>query len=129
MTRCFFLSSVAALGLAVAGCERSATSSGGEAKTEARKPHSEVHDSAAVVVKTKSGVPMVYILGGQFTMGSDRGEVDELPAHRVQLNAFLMDQSEVTHEMFAKVQLPDPSHWQDSPNKPVERVRWRDAKQ
>ena len=31
--------------------------------------------------------------------------------------------------MFRKAQLPDPSHWQDNPKKPVERVRWRDAKQ
>ncbi|MEO6184155.1 MAG: formylglycine-generating enzyme family protein, partial [Verrucomicrobiota bacterium] len=28
-----------------------------------------------------------------------------------------------------KVQLPNPSHWQESLKKPVERVRWRDAKQ
>ena len=31
--------------------------------------------------------------------------------------------------MFTKAQLPDPSHWQDTPKMPVERVRWRDAKQ
>jgi formylglycine-generating enzyme required for sulfatase activity len=62
-------------------------------------------------------------------MGNDHGEADERPAHRVKLSAFLMDEFEVTHELFTKVQLPDPSHWQDSPNKPVERVRWRDAKQ
>ena len=31
-------------------------------------------------------------------------------------------------QQFAKAQLPNPSHWQDSPQKPVERVRWRDAK-
>jgi len=31
--------------------------------------------------------------------------------------------------MFTKVQLPNPSHWQDNPKKPVERIRWRDAKQ
>jgi formylglycine-generating enzyme required for sulfatase activity len=30
--------------------------------------------------------------------------------------------------MFTKAQLPNPSHWQDNPKKPVERVRWRDAK-
>ena len=47
----------------------------------------------------------------------------------VRLSAFFMDKFEVTQEMFAKVQLPNPSHWQDSPQKPVERVRWRDAKQ
>ena len=40
-----------------------------------------------------------------------------------------MDKFEVTHEMFTKAQLPNPSHWQDNPKKPVERVRWRDAKQ
>ncbi len=61
-------------------------------------------------------------------MGTDRGNPDEAPAHKVKVSPFWMDKFEVTHEMFAKVQLPDPSHWQDTPGKPVERVRWRDAK-
>jgi formylglycine-generating enzyme required for sulfatase activity len=82
-----------------------------------------------VAVLTKSGVPMVYLPGGEFEMGTDRGSPDEAPAHRVRLSPFLMDTCEVTHELFAKVQLPNPSHWQDNPRKPVERVRWRDAKQ
>ena len=72
---------------------------------------------------------MVYLPGGEFLMGSVQGRADETPAHKVQVSAFLIDKFEVTHEMFAKVQLPDPSHWQDNPRKPVERVRWRDAKQ
>jgi formylglycine-generating enzyme required for sulfatase activity len=72
---------------------------------------------------------MVCLPGGTFLMGNDRDNPDEAPAHKVQLSAFLMDKFEVTHEMFAKVQLPNPSHWQDNPKKPVERVRWRDAKQ
>jgi formylglycine-generating enzyme required for sulfatase activity len=80
-------------------------------------------------VVTKSGVPMIYLPGGEFTMGSDRGSADEAPAHRVRLSPFLMDTFEVSHDLFAKVQLPNPSHWQDHPRKPVERVRWRDAKQ
>ena len=62
-------------------------------------------------------------------MGNDHGNADEAPAHKVKLNAYWMDKFEVTHAMFAKVQLPDPSHWQDNPAKPVEQVRWRDAKQ
>ena len=78
---------------------------------------------------SKSGVEMVFLPGGEFVMGDDRGNPDEGPAHRVKLSPFAMDKFEVTHAMFAKVQLPDPSHWQDSPRKPVERVRWRDAKQ
>jgi formylglycine-generating enzyme required for sulfatase activity len=72
---------------------------------------------------------MVFIPGGSFTMGANGGGEDEGPAHKVQLTAFAMDKFPVTHEMFAKVQLPNPSHWQDNPKKPVERVRWRDAKQ
>ena len=71
---------------------------------------------------------MVYLPGGEFIMGSDQGNPDEAPAHKVGLSAFLMDKFEVTQEMFKQVQLPNPSHWQESPRKPVERVRWRDAK-
>ena len=39
-----------------------------------------------------------------------------------------MDQFEVTHDLFVKAQLPNPSRWQDASRKPVERVRWREAK-
>ena len=86
-------------------------------------------DTGPVEIVTRSGVEMVYLPGGEFLMGSDQGEPDEKPVHKVKLTAFLMDKYEVTHEMFAKVQLPDPSHWSDNPKNPVERVRWRDAKQ
>jgi formylglycine-generating enzyme required for sulfatase activity len=72
---------------------------------------------------------MVSLPAGEFLMGSDRANADEAPAHKVKVSAFLIDKFEVTHEMFAKAQLPNPSHWQDNPRKPVERVRWRDAKQ
>ncbi len=84
--------------------------------------------SAPTAVVTASGVDMVFLPGGTFKMGSDRGNPDEAPAHPVKLTAFLMDTTEVTHEMFATAQLPNPSHWQDNAKNPVERVRWRDAK-
>ena len=79
-------------------------------------------------VKTRSGVGMVFLPGGTFVMGSDKESPDEGPAHEVTIGSFMIDQTEVTHAMFEKVQLPNPSHWQDDPNKPVEQVRWRDAK-
>lgn len=85
--------------------------------------------TAANDIVTKSGIEMVYLPGGEFSMGSAQGSPDEAPPHKVQVGAFLMDKFEVTREMFTKVQLPNPSRWQDSPKKPVERVRWRDAKQ
>ena len=84
--------------------------------------------SGPVAITTKSGVAMVYLPGGEFLMGNDQGNPDEAPAHKVTLTAFLMDQFEVTHERYAAAQMPNPSHWQDNPQKPVEKFRWRDAK-
>jgi formylglycine-generating enzyme required for sulfatase activity len=79
-------------------------------------------------VVSKSGVEMIALPGGRFTMGTSDATPDEAPPHQVSVSAFLMDKFEVTHEMFAAAQLPDPSHWQENPKTPVERVRWRDAK-
>ena len=71
---------------------------------------------------------MIHLAGGNFTMGSDKESADEKPAHEVRISAFLIDAHEVTHEMFAKAELPNPSHWQEHPQMPVEQVRWRDAR-
>lgn len=81
-----------------------------------------------VEIKTQSGVTMIYLAGGSFTMGADKGSPDERPAHKITLSPFLIDKTEVTHAMFRDAQLPNPSHWQDDPNKPVESLRWSDAK-
>ncbi|WP_232835005.1 formylglycine-generating enzyme family protein [Pleomorphovibrio marinus] len=58
--------------------------------------------------ETKEKVPvshenMVWIEGGEFMMGStdDRGRKDELPAHRVKVDGFWMDETEVTNAQFA----------------------------
>ncbi len=45
---------------------------------------------------------MVYIPAGEFMMGDDNGEDDEKPAHRVRVNAFYLDQYEVTVAQFRK---------------------------
>jgi formylglycine-generating enzyme required for sulfatase activity len=86
------------------------------------------NDKSNTEISTKSGVAMVYVPAGQFTMGSDQGNPDEAPPHKVSVTAFLMDKYPVTHEMYVKAQVPNPSHWQENPKNPVERVRWRDAK-
>ena len=79
-------------------------------------------------ITTASGVLMIVAPAGSFKMGSDDHEADERPRHEVSLGTFLMDQFEVTHDLFVKAQLPNPSRWQDDSRKPVERVRWREAK-
>jgi formylglycine-generating enzyme required for sulfatase activity len=47
---------------------------------------------------------MVWIPGGEFTMGtdSDLGWPDEKPAHRVRVSGFWMDETEVTNAQFRK---------------------------
>lgn len=82
--------------------------------------------SGAVEFATASGVPMVYLPGGRFTMGSSEGNADEAPPHDVSISALAIDKFPVTQEMYVKVQLPNPSHWQGA-RLPIERVRWRDA--
>jgi len=105
---------LASLSVELAGCRQAdSASAGGE------QPHAVV---------TKSGVEMIRLPGGEFVMGTSDGTPEEGPPHKVRLSPFLMDKFDVTHEMFVKVQLPDPSHWQENPRGPVERVRWRDAK-
>jgi len=110
----------------LSGCEKAGTTS--QSQTQSSQP-AKVSATAPVEFTTKSGVEMVYLPGGEFTMGNNRGNPDEAPAHRVKVSDFAMDKYEVSHEQFIKAQLPNPSHWQDNPKKPVERVRWRDAKQ
>jgi formylglycine-generating enzyme required for sulfatase activity len=122
-----FLALAAVAGLLTA-CEKTGSNAANENKSAGGGTDAQASASQPVPVTTKSGVEMVYLPGGEFIMGSDRGNADEAPAHKVTVSPFLMDKFEVTHEQFAKAQLPNPSHWQDSPQRPVERVRWRDAK-
>ena len=123
-TPCFL--ALAAISAFLAACDKPASDSQGGMKSDA---HPKAGATAPIEIVTKSGVEMVHLPGGGFMMGSAQGSPDEAPPHKVTVSAFAMDTFEVTHEMFTKVQLPNPSHWQDSPKKPVERVRWRDAKQ
>ena len=83
-------------------------------------------DVAPVEITTPSGAAMILLPGGEFTMGSASGADDESPPHRVTISAFVMDKFEVTQEMYAALEIPDPSHFKD-PKRPVEQVRWSDA--
>jgi len=49
-----------------------------------------------------AGMTLVYVPAGEFTMGSDFGEMNEAPVHKVNLDAFWIDQTEVTNAMYAK---------------------------
>jgi formylglycine-generating enzyme required for sulfatase activity len=90
----------------------------------------------------KDGMTLLYVPAGEFTMGSDNGELDEKPVHNVYLDAFWIDKTEVTNAMFAKcVQdgacnqpssrvytLDDDFGNSEFDNYPVINVSWNDAK-
>lgn len=52
-------------------------------------------------VSAQDGMVMVYVPPGEFTMGSDDCNSDERPVHTVNLDAYWIDQTEVTNAQFA----------------------------
>ena len=83
---------------------------------------------SAVEITTQSGIEMVLVPGGEFTMGSTKSSPDEGPLHKVMVSEFAMDKFEVTQRQFALLELPDPSQFKDDSGKrPVEQIRWSDA--
>ena len=53
-------------------------------------------------VRPADGMVMMYVPEGEFLMGSNVGGPDEQPVHAVYLDAFWIDQTEVTNAMFAE---------------------------
>ena len=74
--------------------------------------------------KAESGVEMVLIPGGRFTMG-DENEIDAKP-HQVVVSSFYIDKHLVTQAEYQTVCGKNPSRWKAGTN-PVEQVRWSDA--
>lgn len=77
---------------------------------------------------------MVLIPAGSFLMGSEEGETDERPVHKVYLDAFYIDSAEVTCARYRRFlsetgylphQLWNPEY--DRPEDPVVGVSWYDA--
>ena len=68
----------------------------GAAATRANAPH------PPAAITGRDGAPMVLVPAGEFTMGSDEGDDDEQPVHRVVLDSFYLDTFEVTNGRFAK---------------------------
>lgn len=80
---------------------------------------------------------MVLIPEGEFIMGSDAGREDEAPAHTVYVDAFWIDQFEVTNSAYLhflqETDTQPPRYWKNGcyPSGqaiyPVVGVRWKDA--
>ncbi len=78
---------------------------------------------------------MVQIPAGSFLMGSDRGQDNECPIHRVTLDAFSLAATQVTNAEFARflqsTNSATPPFWTDPnfshPDQPVVAVSWFEA--
>ncbi len=55
-----------------------------------------------VILWERDGKEMVYIPGGEFSMGSDEGNENESPRHKVCLDAFYIDRYPVTNEDYKR---------------------------
>src|SRR5690242_5474818 len=65
----------------------------------------------------KDGMTLLYIPAGEFAMGSESGEPNEKPVHTVYLDAFWIDQTEVTNKQYASCVSAgkcDPPHYTGS---------------
>ena len=87
-------------------------------------------------VAEKDNVVMDYVPAGPFIMGTEHGLTDEQPAHIVTLDAFWMDQTEVTNDMYrncvdaGKCKAPSALVYYNDPaysNHPVVHVSWTEA--
>ncbi len=106
-----------------------------------KKPTAQTSDKLPSIINGKDRAPMVLVPDGEFMMGSreeDDGSArnDEQPAHRVFLDAFYIDQYEVTIAQYAKFieeeNQSEPANWSADvvkrhKSKPVVGMSWRDA--
>jgi serine/threonine-protein kinase len=88
------------------------------------------------MVSTADGMTMLFVPAGEFPMGSQIGLVDEQPQHSVYLDAFWIDQTEVTNSMYSlcvqsgACRRPAVTTYYSDPaysNHPVIHVDWEDA--
>ncbi|MDR2476786.1 MAG: formylglycine-generating enzyme family protein [Treponema sp.] len=69
---------------------------------------------------------MALVEGGTFNMGSDCGESNEQPVHKVTVKGFYMGKYEVMQKEWAEVMGSSPSYFKGD-DLPVENVSWMDA--
>ncbi len=79
--------------------------------------------------KNSIGMEFVRLSRASFTMGSEDGEADEKPIHRVTISKdFWMGKTEVTQGQWKAVMGNNPSSFKDcGDNCPVENVSWEDV--
>jgi formylglycine-generating enzyme required for sulfatase activity len=70
-------------------------------ETSTSIPPSETPTPFPEEITDAKGVSMRLVPAGEFIMGSDNGDVDERPAHNVNLGAYYIDKYEVTNALYS----------------------------
>lgn len=87
-------------------------------------------------ISTSDKMTMVYVPAGEFLMGSKIGLTDEQPVHKVYLDAYWVDRTEITNSMYSDCvksgacREPSTLIFYNDPayaDHPVEYVSWTDA--
>jgi formylglycine-generating enzyme required for sulfatase activity len=87
------------------------------------------------ITNSKDGSVLVWIPGGDFTMGSNKGDDDEKPPHKIKVKGFWLGMYEVTNKQFEPFyelgEVPEPLHWGEKgfndPNQPITGITWETA--
>ncbi len=72
------------------------------------------------------GKNMVFVKGGYFMMGSNDGEADEKPIHKIWVDDFNIGKYEVTQKEWQEVMGSNPSYYRGE-DLPVDQVSWNDV--
>ncbi|MBN3036396.1 MAG: SUMF1/EgtB/PvdO family nonheme iron enzyme [Bacteroidales bacterium] len=91
-------------------------------------------DQALVFTNPADGTELLWIPGGEFSMGSGLHE-DEMPVHRVRVEGFWLGKYEITNRQYSLFLSVtghnEPPFWDDPllnrPDHPVTGIKWKDA--
>ena len=116
--------------------ERTEEESFGESRKAVREAAVRIARKIAGISSMLVPREMILIPADSFTMGSESGNRDEQPTHAVFLDAFSIDQFEVTNaqywEFLEATRRRPPKYWGDPrfnrPDQPVVGVTWMDAR-
>ncbi len=90
-----------------------------------------LRDSARerMTIENSIGMTLVYMPGGEFTMGTESGDADERPPHKVVLSCFYISRTEVTngqYELFRPGRLSE-RRYSRTNDCPAVKVSWEEA--
>jgi formylglycine-generating enzyme required for sulfatase activity len=72
---------------------------------------------------------MILVEGGMFQMGSNSGELDEVPVHSVTLSSFKIGKYEVTQAQWLAVMGSIPGYYEECSQCPVDEVPWPEVQE